>query len=39
VLLGLKKSVHILSLGCNVNDVVNMTSIAVADAHSKRERK
>lgn len=38
VLLGLKKSVHILQMGSGVDEVVNMVALAVADAHSKRNR-
>ncbi len=35
VLTGLKKSVHVLSLGSTVSEIVNMVSIAVADAQDK----
>lgn len=35
VLTGLKRSVHILSLGSTVNEIVNMVSIAVGDAQDK----
>lgn len=35
VLTGLKKSVHILSLGSTVSEIVNMVSIAVGDAQDK----
>ncbi len=35
VLLGLKKSVHILQLGSSVREIINMVTIAVADAQSK----
>ncbi len=35
VLTGLKKSVHVLSLGSTVTEIVNMVSIAVADAQDK----
>ncbi len=35
VLMGLKKSVHILSLGSTVSEIVNMVSIAVMDAQQK----
>ena len=38
VLLGLKKSIHILQMGSDVDEVVNMVALAVADAHSKRDR-
>lgn len=35
VLLGLKKSAHILQLGSSVREIVNMVMIAVVDAQSK----
>ncbi|MDZ4667559.1 MAG: NADP-dependent malic enzyme [bacterium] len=35
VLLGLKKSAHILQLGSSVREIVNMVTIAVVDAQSK----
>jgi malate dehydrogenase (oxaloacetate-decarboxylating)(NADP+) len=35
VLTGLKRSVHILSLGSTVSEIVNMVSIAVGDAQEK----
>ncbi len=35
VLLGLKKSVHILQLGSSVREIVNMVTIAVMDAQDK----
>ena len=35
ILLGLKKSVHILQLGSSVREIVNMVTIAVIDAQSK----
>jgi malate dehydrogenase (oxaloacetate-decarboxylating)(NADP+) len=35
ILLGLTKSVHILQRGDDVSDIVNMTAIAVVDAHRK----
>ncbi|MCB9231119.1 MAG: NADP-dependent malic enzyme [Bacteroidia bacterium] len=35
VVLGMKKPVHILSLGSSVRDIVNMTAIAVVDAQTK----
>ena len=37
VLLGLKKSVHILQLGSSVREIVNMVTIAVADAQVKNK--
>ncbi|MFT7114769.1 MAG: malate dehydrogenase (oxaloacetate-decarboxylating)(NADP+) [Candidatus Azotimanducaceae bacterium] len=36
VLTGLKKSVHVLPLGSGVNEIVNMVTIAVADAQYKK---
>lgn len=35
VLLGLKKSAHILQLGSTIREIVNMVTIAVVDAQSK----
>ncbi|MCF8252946.1 MAG: NADP-dependent malic enzyme [Bacteroidia bacterium] len=35
ILLGLKKSAHILQLGSSVREIVNMVTIAVVDAQSK----
>jgi malate dehydrogenase (oxaloacetate-decarboxylating)(NADP+) len=35
VLLGMKKPVHILQLGCSVREIVNMVTIAVIDAQSR----
>lgn len=35
ILLGLKKSVHILQLGSSVREIVNMVTLAVIDAQSK----
>ncbi|MBL7073689.1 phosphate acetyltransferase [candidate division KSB1 bacterium] len=32
ILMGMRKSVHVLQRGCEVNDIVNMTAIAVVDA-------
>lgn len=36
VLLGMKKPVHVLQLGSNVRDIVNMVTIAVVDAQSRK---
>lgn len=36
VLLGLKKSVHVLQLGSSVREIVNMITIAAVDAQSKK---
>jgi malate dehydrogenase (oxaloacetate-decarboxylating)(NADP+) len=38
ILLGLKKSVHVLQLGSSVREIVNMVTIAVVDAQEKAER-
>jgi malate dehydrogenase (oxaloacetate-decarboxylating)(NADP+) len=35
VLLGLKKSIHVLQLGSSVREIVNMTALAVMDAQMK----
>jgi malate dehydrogenase (oxaloacetate-decarboxylating)(NADP+) len=35
VLLGLNKSVHILQMGSTVREIVNMVTIAVADAQTR----
>jgi len=39
VLLGMKRSVHILQLGSSVREIVNMVAIAVTDAQAKQKRK
>jgi len=39
ILIGLKKTIHILQLGASVKEIVNMSTIAVADAHTKQSRK
>ena len=36
VLLGLKKPVHILQMGCSVRDIVYMTTLAVTDAQKEK---
>lgn len=38
VLLGLKKSAHILQLGSTIREIVNMVIIAVVDAQSKEQK-
>jgi len=35
ILMGMAKPVHVLQRGCEVNDIVNMTAIAVVDAQEK----
>ena len=37
ILLGLEKPVHVLQRGVEVTDIVNMTAIAVVDAHERDE--
>ncbi|MEI6816122.1 MAG: NADP-dependent malic enzyme [Bacteroidota bacterium] len=37
ILLGMKKPVHILQLGSSVREIVNMVTIAVVDAQSKKK--
>jgi len=37
ILMGLQKSVHILQRGCEVNDIVNMTAIAVVEAQENNK--
>lgn len=39
ILLGLKKSVHVLQLGSSVREIVNMVTIAVVDAQEKSENE
>lgn len=36
VLLGMKKPVHILQMGCNVRDIVHMATLAVSDAQKEK---
>ncbi len=36
ILMGLQKSVHVLQRGCEVNDIVNMTAIAVVEAQTNQ---
>lgn len=38
VLLGMKKSVHVLQLGSSVREIVNMATIAVVDAQLKQKQ-
>jgi len=37
IMLGMKKPVHIFQLGANVEEMVNMTAIAVVDAQQKEK--
>ena len=39
ILLGLKKSVHVLQLGSNVRQIVNMVAIAAVDAYVKSKKQ
>ena len=40
ILLGLEQSVHILQLGATVDEIVNMSAVAVVDAqHKEKLRK
>ncbi len=39
ITVGLSKSVHILQMGASVDEVVNMTAIAVIDAQEREKRK
>lgn len=39
ILLGLKKSVHVLQLGSSVREIVNMVAIAAVDAYQKKKKK
>tara|TARA_R110001583_G_scaffold92138_1_gene234455 strand:- start:1624 stop:3912 length:2289 start_codon:yes stop_codon:yes gene_type:complete len=39
IMLGLKKPVHVLQLGADVDEMVNMASVAVIDAQEREKRK
>ncbi|NKI30628.1 NADP-dependent malic enzyme [Croceivirga thetidis] len=39
VMVGLRKSVHILQLGASVDEMVNMAAVAVIDAQEREKRK
>jgi malate dehydrogenase (oxaloacetate-decarboxylating)(NADP+) len=39
IMLGLRKSVHILQLGASVDEMVNMAAVAVIDAQEREKRK
>ncbi|MCX2681804.1 NADP-dependent malic enzyme [Galbibacter sp. EGI 63066] len=39
ILLGMKKPVHILQLGAGVEEIVNMTAVAVVDAQEKEKHE
>jgi len=36
--MGLDKSIHVLQMGSSVNEIVNMTAIAVIDAQNNEKR-
>jgi malate dehydrogenase (oxaloacetate-decarboxylating)(NADP+) len=38
ILMGLDKSIHVLQMGSSVNEIVNMTAIAVIDAQKNEIR-
>jgi malate dehydrogenase (oxaloacetate-decarboxylating)(NADP+) len=38
IMMGLKKPVHLLQLGASVNEIVNMTAIAVIDAQERAKK-
>ncbi|UJH68355.1 NADP-dependent malic enzyme [Allomuricauda sp. SCSIO 65647] len=39
IMLGLRKAAHILQLGASVEEMVNMTAVAVVDAQEREKRK
>ena len=39
IMMGLKKPVHILQLDASVDEIVNMSAIAVIDAQKKQKRR
>jgi malate dehydrogenase (oxaloacetate-decarboxylating)(NADP+) len=39
VVMGLKKPVHILQLGCSVDEIVNMVCVAVVDAQENSKKQ
>ncbi|MEH6682474.1 MAG: NADP-dependent malic enzyme [Sediminicola sp.] len=39
IMMGLRRSVHILQLGASVDEMVNMTAVAVVDAQERERRK
>ena len=36
ILMGMKKPIHVLQRGASVEDIVNVTAIAVVDARNKK---
>ena len=39
IMLGLRKAVHVLQLGASVEEIVNMTAVAVIDAQEREKRR
>ncbi|MEB8328761.1 NADP-dependent malic enzyme [Flavobacteriaceae bacterium KMM 6897] len=39
IMVGLRKSVHIMQLGASVDEIVNMTAVAVVDVQEREKRK
>ncbi|MGB5356354.1 MAG: phosphate acyltransferase, partial [Eudoraea sp.] len=39
IMLGLRKAVHVLQLGASVDEMVNMTAVAVIDAQEREKRR
>ena len=39
IMLGLRRSVHILQLGASVDEMVNMAAVAVIDAQEREKRR
>ncbi|NCP60308.1 MAG: NADP-dependent malic enzyme, partial [Flavobacteriales bacterium] len=37
IMMGMRKPVHILQLGASVDEIVNMTAVAVVDAQNKEK--
>jgi malate dehydrogenase (oxaloacetate-decarboxylating)(NADP+) len=38
IMMGLKKPVHIIQFGASVDEIVNMTAVAVIDAQQKQKQ-
>ncbi|MBT8205794.1 MAG: NADP-dependent malic enzyme, partial [Eudoraea sp.] len=39
IMLGLRRAVHVLQLGASVQEMVNMTAVAVIDAQEREKRR
>ena len=39
IMMGLSEPVHILQLGASVNEIVNMTAVAVVDAQEREKTR